>query len=67
MYPLISEERLQEFREIYADEFGEELSDEEALEKALDVLRMFRAIYRPIPRAKLDLYKELQRCYNDDV
>lgn len=66
MDPLISEELLEEFKDIYEKEFDEKLSDDEALEKALDVLQVFRAVYRPIPRGKRPLYSKIRSWYKDD-
>ena len=40
---------LQEFKQIYRAEFGEELSDQEAMEKATKFLNLMRVIMRPIP------------------
>lgn len=37
----LSQEALTEFKAIYQEEFGEDLSDEEALDAALRVLRFF--------------------------
>jgi hypothetical protein len=47
--PLITRELLEEFKELYRKEFGVKLSDENALKRALNVLQLFEAIYRPIP------------------
>lgn len=45
----ISEQALDEFKAIYQDEFGEELNEQEAREKALSLLKFFQTILRPIP------------------
>ena len=65
MNTLISPELLQEFKQLYAAQYGEELPDQEALERALSLLRLFRAIYKPIPAHKQDLYKNLGGCYKE--
>lgn len=39
--PTLSPEEVEEFREIYAREFGRELTDEEAWEAAARTLRLF--------------------------
>ena len=44
---MISPTALQEFKRIYEAEFGERLSDEQAMERALNLLLLFRTIYRP--------------------
>jgi hypothetical protein len=44
-----TKEQLDEFKQIYKKEFGKEISDEEALEMATDLINLFKVIYRPIP------------------
>jgi len=39
---------LQEFKEIWKQEFGEEISDDLAIEEGINLLTFFNAIYRPI-------------------
>ena len=45
----ITQKALEEFKKIYKKEFGEDLSDDEALEIAQRVLGFFSLIYRPLP------------------
>ena len=45
---MVSEKALREFKTIWREEFGEDISDEKALEEATALLTMFDAIYRPI-------------------
>jgi len=45
---MVSEKALSEFKKIWREEFGEDISDEKALEEATALLTMFDAIYRPI-------------------
>lgn len=47
---MLSEKAVKEYKEIYKQEFGIELSDEEARDEAEKMIRMFRVIYRPIPK-----------------
>lgn len=47
---MLSETALREFKKIYAEEFGEELSDEKATELGLNLLSLFNCIYRPIKK-----------------
>lgn len=44
---MISEKSLKKFKELYKEEFGEELSDQVALDKATRLLNLYRAIYAP--------------------
>ena len=41
----LSPEAVSEFKAIYSKQFGEELSDVEAEQKALSLLRLFKLIY----------------------
>jgi hypothetical protein len=45
---MVSEQALKEFKMIWLEEFGEEITDKKALEEAVALLTMFDAIYRPI-------------------
>jgi hypothetical protein len=47
---MLSSTAVQEFKEIYLQELGIELSNEEAVAKATKFLRLFRMVYQPIPK-----------------
>lgn len=47
---LISKTALGEFKEIYRKEYGEDISDDEAIDLALNLLGLFKCIYRPLPK-----------------
>lgn len=47
---MLSPEAIQEFKQLYREEFGEELPDQAALEKATKLINLFKVIYRPIPK-----------------
>ena len=47
---MLSEKAVKEYKEICRQEFGIELSDEEARDKAEKMFRMFQVIYRPIKK-----------------
>lgn len=57
-------ELLKDFKQLYYSEFGEELSDDDVLAKALDLVSLFRVIYRPIPIVKKSLYNKFTQWYN---
>ena len=57
----LSKEAIREFKEIYKEEFKEEISDKEALEKATNLLTLFNAIYRPIPKKDEKDFKRICR------
>lgn len=44
----ISPEALEEFKAIYKSEFGMDLTDAEALDKAIPLLNLMKAVYKPI-------------------
>lgn len=44
---MISNEGLEEFKQIYQEEFGVLLTNEEALEKALPVLNLVKTLVQP--------------------
>lgn len=47
---MISDAALKEFQEIWREEVGTEISDEQAMEEATQLLTLFDAIYRPIKK-----------------
>jgi len=54
---MVSEKALQEFKNIWREEFGEDISDEKALEEAVSLLTLFDTVYRPIPKTWNDEYE----------
>lgn len=56
---MISEKALKEFKSIWKEEKGENISDEFALEEATNLLTLYDKIYKPIKREWLEDY--LQR------
>ena len=53
---MISEQALQEFKMIWRQETGQEITDKEALDAAVALLHLFDVIYRPIPKDWSDEY-----------
>jgi len=51
---MISKERLKEFKKIYKKRFGENLSDQIALEKATKLLNLVKDVYRPMIKEEYD-------------
>lgn len=49
---MVSTQALNEFKQIYKEEYGIELDNQTALEKAERLLMLMRAVYRPIRRRK---------------
>jgi len=50
---MLSEAALQEFKKIWFEEFGEEISDEKAAELGINLLSLFNVIYKPVPKSWL--------------
>ncbi len=51
---MISQQALKEFKEIWKEEYGNDISDEFALEKAINLLTLMDAIYHPIKKEWLN-------------
>jgi hypothetical protein len=47
--PQLSREAIDEFKAIYKDEFGVELTDDEVQEIAMRLLRFFGILHKPLP------------------
>lgn len=56
---MISDKALQEFKEIWKEQFGEDISDEKAMDGATSLLTLFNVIYKPVKKEWLkDLGKQ---------
>lgn len=62
---MLSQQALKEFKEIWKKKYGEEISDEFALEQALNLLTLFDVIYRPIKKEWLEEYETKHRRYKN--
>ncbi len=61
----ISEAQLTTFKALYKQHFGEELSQEDVLEKALKLVRMMQLIYKPITKEQYQqVIKRQQQIFN---
>jgi len=56
----IRSEDLVSFRELYAAQYGQDLSEEAALETASSMLRLIELAYKPMTRADYDGIKSRQ-------
>lgn len=59
----LSKEAIEDYKKAFKEEFGEDLSDVEAMELGSDLLRLFQIIYRPIPLDKKEEFENLKRDY----
>jgi len=44
---MLTSDEVKKFKEIYKKNFGEELSDQEALEKGMKLVNLMKAVYGP--------------------
>jgi len=51
---MLSNEALNEFKQIWNEEIGTEISDEKAVELAINLLTLFDVIYRPVKKQWLE-------------
>ena len=51
---MISNEHIQEFKRLYKNRFGKELTDVEAREKASALVRFLKIIYKPMTKEEFD-------------
>lgn len=58
---MISETALQEFKNLYVEEFSEEISDEQAMELGTSLLTLFHYIYRPVPKSWLAEFSDEEK------
>lgn len=49
---LLSKESIKEFKKIYKEEFGEEISDQKACEKGSNLINFFKLLYKIDKRNK---------------
>ncbi len=47
---MLSQKAIDEYKTIYKKEFGKDITDAEAAEQGMKLLRLFKIIYRPIPK-----------------
>ncbi len=59
---MISEERLNKFKQIYKKRFNKDLSDQKALKKATRLLRLVEIVYKPMTQKE---YNVLQKRRED--
>lgn len=55
---MLTKQALDEFKEIWKAEFGEDISDEHALEQGTNLLNLMRIVHSPIKKEWLDKYNE---------
>jgi hypothetical protein len=61
---MLEKQAIKEFKQIYFEENGIELSDEEATEKALSVFNFFKVILSPVEPRGFDKNEEMVQYEN---
>ena len=56
---MFSREAILEFKKIWEKKFGEDISDQEALESATSLINLMRIIYRPMKKEELKKIRKL--------
>ena len=51
---MISQEALEKYKTIYRNKFGKDISDQDALEQAIKLLTLVKAVYKPMTVAEYD-------------
>lgn len=46
----LSQQAIEEYKAIYKKEYGKDITDAEADEQGMKLIRLFKIIYRPIPK-----------------
>lgn len=58
---MLSKEALEDFKKIWREQFGEDISNEDAMEQATRLLNICRVVFQPMPKAWEKRYNELLR------
>ncbi len=58
--PMISEEGIKKFQELYKKHFGEEISTEKAHQSAAKLLRLIQIIYKPMTAEEFEKVMRFQ-------
>lgn len=72
---IISDEKLEEFRNIYRKRYGKDISSQDAYKQAIKLVRMISAIYTPMTETEFlailkrreELWLKRKICYDQDV
>jgi hypothetical protein len=57
---MLSKEAIDEFKQLYKEQYGEELNDFVATEAANRLIRLIDVVYRPIPKACEEQYNKIK-------
>lgn len=57
----ISNEQLREFKRLYKEHFGKDISDADALESATKLIDLVRTVYKPMTKNEFDKVQERRK------
>lgn len=55
---MMSDKALQEFKKIWKEQYGEDISDEKAMDEGMALLNIMNVVYRPIKKEWADGFDE---------
>ncbi len=58
---MLSDKAIEEFKQLYKEQYGEELTDSVAAEAANRLLRLVDIVYRPIPKDWEEKYEQIEQ------
>ena len=59
---VLSDADLERFRDIYREQFGKEISKEDAYEQGIKLLGLMTAVYRPMTQEDFDFIQERRKA-----
>ena len=67
-HSLLPEGAIEEFKQIYQEEYGKDISDAEALELGINLLNAYDAVYRLVKKEWLDeIMREFQGKWTTEL
>lgn len=54
----LSDDDIRKFQEVYKEQFGKEISKEDAYEQGIKLLRLMAVVYQPMTKEELDFIQK---------
>lgn len=58
---VLSDDDIRKFQNIYRERFGKEINKQDAYEQGIALLRMLRAVYKPMTQEEFDFIQERRK------
>jgi hypothetical protein len=55
---VLSDDDIRKFQEVYKEQFGKEISKEDAYEQGIKLLRLMAVVYQPMTKEDLDFIQK---------